>query len=136
MGRQILEESLKLNLNPKPSFSRDAAFVTSKKPSNELSLATTLKTKDVDTIFDRGGRHVFIVPWLERNITMVGVWHIVWPGTKDRVYVTEDELKEFVNEVNESYPAMDLSINDITMVNTGLTLFGETAPWIQKNEFR
>ncbi|MFZ0455624.1 MAG: FAD-dependent oxidoreductase, partial [Ignavibacteriaceae bacterium] len=132
---KLLEESLKLNLNPKPSFSRDAAFVTCKKPSNELALATTLKTKDVDTIFDRGGRHVFIVPWLERNITMVGVWHIVWPGTKDRVYVTEDELKEFADEVNESYPAMDLSINDITMVNTGLTLFGETAPGSKRMSF-
>lgn len=132
---RLLEESLKLQLNPRPSFSRDAAFITNKKPSNELSLATTLKTKDVDTIFNRGGRHVFIVPWLERNITMVGVWHIVWPGTKDKIFVTEDELQEFINEVNEAYPAIDITIDDVTMVNTGLTLFGETAPGSKRMSF-
>ena len=132
---RLLRDSLKLQLNPKPSFSRDAAFITNKKPVAELSLATTLKTKDVDTIFDRGGRHIFIVPWLERNITMVGVWHIVWPGTKDKIFVSEDELQEFINEVNEAYPAIDLSIDDITMVNTGLTLFGETAPGSKRMSF-
>lgn len=132
---KLLEEKLNLKLNPKPSFSRDAAFITRKKPANEFSLATPLKTKDVDALFDRGGRHVFIVPWLERNITMVGVWHIVWPGTKDKVFVTEEELQEFIKEVNEAYPALDLSINDITMINTGLTLFGETKPGSKRMSF-
>jgi glycerol-3-phosphate dehydrogenase len=132
---KLLEDSLNLSLNPKPSFSRDAAFITKKKPTTELSLATTLKTKDVDALFDRGGRHVFIVPWLERNITMVGVWHMVWPGTKDKVYVTEEELQEFINEVNEAYPAINLSMDDVSMVNTGLTLFGETKPGSKKMSF-
>jgi glycerol-3-phosphate dehydrogenase len=134
-ANELLEKTLKLSLNPKPAFSRDAAFIVKKKPKNKYTLATLLKTKDVDTLLDRGGRHLFIVPWLDRDITMVGVWHMVWPGTKDYLYVTEDELQDFINEVNEAYSEMHLSIDDVSMVNTGLTLFGETTPGSKRMSF-
>jgi glycerol-3-phosphate dehydrogenase len=134
-ANELLEKTLNLNLNPKPAFSRDAAFIVKKKPGNKYTLASLLKTKDVDTILDRGGRHLFIVPWLDRNITMVGVWHVVWAGTKDHLYVTDEELDDFVKEVNESYPEINLTVDDISMVNTGLTLFGETTPGSKRMSF-
>ena len=124
----LLENYLGIRLNPKPSFSRDVAFVIKRKPNNDIALAMTLKTKDVDSLIDRGGRHVFIVPWMDRDYLMAGVWHIVWDKDENKIYVTEEELREFLDEVNIAYPALKLKIDEISMVNTGLTLFGETRP--------
>lgn len=134
-ANELLENTIKISLNPKPAFSRDAAFIVNRKPDNGYTLAALLKTKDVDAILDRGGRHLFIVPWLDRNVTMLGVWHMVWPGTKDHLFVTDEELQEFINEVNEAYPEMNITMDDVSMVNTGLTLFGETTPGSKRMSF-
>lgn len=131
----LLKKGAGISLNKMPAFSRDAAFVIKRSPEANLALATTLKTKDEDSIVDRGGRHLFIVPWLDRNVTLIGVWHIVWGGSKDRVYLNEDELEGFIDEVNEAYPAIDLSMDEVSMVNTGLTLFGESTPGSTRMSF-
>lgn len=132
---ELLNKGAGISLEKKPAFSRDAAFVINREPEINYALATTLKTKDVDSIIDRGGRHLFVVPWLNRNVTLIGVWHIVWGGSKDRVVLEEEELENFINEVNEAYPAIDLSLADVTMVNTGLTLFGESTPGSTRMSF-
>lgn len=134
-ANELLKNTIGLNLNPEPAFSRDAAFIVNRKPHNDYTLAALLKTKDVDAILDRGGRHLFIVPWLDRDITMLGVWHMVWPGTKDHLFVTEEDLQGFINEVNEAYPEMNITMDDVSMVNTGLTLFGETTPGSKRMSF-
>jgi len=127
-ANHILSKSLKINLDPVPAFSRDAAFVIKKKLNPDFALAVTSKTKDMDAILDRGGRHLFVVPWLDRQYTLVGVWHIVWGKSPDRVFVTDEELQEFINEVNAAYPAIQLTLDDVCMVNAGLTLFEESVP--------
>ncbi len=124
-----------IDIKPRPSFSRDTAFVLNRPAINNFALATTLKTHDVDTVIDRGGRHVFIVPWLDRNKLMVGVWHIVWDKSEDKIFVTEDEIEQFISEVNEAYPDLELTTNDIALVNTGLTLFGENTPGSKRMSF-
>jgi glycerol-3-phosphate dehydrogenase len=124
-----------ITLKSKPSFSRDTAFVLNRPALNQFALATTLKTKDVDSVIDRGGRHVFIVPWLNRNRLMIGVWHVVWGKTEYKVFVTENEINEFISEVNEAYPKLELKREDIAFVNTGLTLFGERTPGSKRMSF-
>lgn len=124
-----------IQLDYKPSFSRDTAFVLKRKTNTNIGLATTIRTKDVDAVIDRGGRHLFIVPWIDRDILMIGVWHIVWDKTEDKVFVTEQEIEEFLQEVNEAYPDLKLNIDDISLVNTGLTLFGETTPGSKRMSF-
>ncbi|MFQ5582955.1 MAG: FAD-dependent oxidoreductase [Calditrichia bacterium] len=131
----LLENSMGIEIKPKPAFSRDAAFVVKRKPTSNNALTATLKTKDVDAILDRGGRHVFIVPWIDREYTLIGVWHIVWGKDKDNIYVTEKELQGFIDEVTEAYPGLELSLNDVSMVNTGLTLFGESKPGSTRMSF-
>lgn len=132
---EFLEKSVGIKLAQKPAFSRDAAFVIKRKPKNNFALATTLKTKDVDALFDRGGRHVFVVPWMDRDFTLIGVWHIVWGESKDNIFVTEKELENFIAEVNEADPEMELTKNDVSMINSGLTLFGETTPGSTRMSF-
>jgi glycerol-3-phosphate dehydrogenase len=123
-AHKLLMETLNLDVTPAPTFSRDLALVVKKEAKTDFGLALTTKTEDADSILDRGGRHLFIVPW--RNYTLIGVWHKVFENRPENIAVTDEELEDFINEINRIYPSMELSINDISMINTGLTLFGST----------
>jgi glycerol-3-phosphate dehydrogenase len=108
------------------TYSRDACFVVRRRLSGAYGLALQGRTRDPDAVLSRAARHLFLVPW--REYTLVGVWHKVYAGDPDTVAVTEDELESFVQEVNWAYPALDLSLADVMMVNTGLVPFGENQP--------
>jgi glycerol-3-phosphate dehydrogenase len=59
---------------------------------------------------------------------LVGVWHVVYKGAPDEYTVTEEELQAFIDEVNEAYPALGLTLDDVLMWNAGLVPFGENRP--------
>jgi glycerol-3-phosphate dehydrogenase len=122
-AHHLLESGLGIPLEPKPVFSRDLAFVIKSRTDNGYALAISTHAKDADTLVDRGGRHLFLVPW--RDYTLVGVWHVVFNDQPERITVHRSELQSFVEEVNHAYPALGLSTRDILTINTGLTLFGE-----------
>ena len=122
-AHRLLAERLKINLNPRPTFSRDLAFVVRRRFKSPYGLALLSGSKDADSVLDRGGRHLFLIPW--RNYTLVGVWHKIFSDRPEAVSVSSAELQEYINEVNRAYPALDLSLDDILTVNMGLTLFGE-----------
>ncbi|HSG28882.1 MAG TPA: glycerol-3-phosphate dehydrogenase C-terminal domain-containing protein, partial [Candidatus Krumholzibacterium sp.] len=122
----LLMSGLGLALRPRPVFSRDVCFVVSRSISSEFALACQTRTQDADAILHRGGRHLFLAPWREH--TLVGVWHGMYEGSPDGVNVTRKELQAFLDETNEAYPGISLSLADVTMVNTGLILFSENKP--------
>lgn len=122
----LLGNGLGLRLDPNPVFSRDVCFVVSRRLSSEYALACQTRTMDADAILHRGGRHLFLAPWREH--TLVGVWHGIYEGSPEEVTVTREELQSFLDETNESYPGISLSLDDVTMVNTGLILFTENIP--------
>lgn len=122
-ANDLLEKGANIKLNPKPIFSRDLGFVVSKKFNDKFSFACQIKSNDADALIDRGGRHIFISPW--RDYTLIGVWHKIYKYSPDMVVADEWELQAYINDVNSAYPIFNLSLEDITMVNTGLTLFGE-----------
>lgn len=122
-AHRLLESKLGIELSPKPTFSRDLAFVVKKKNDHGYALAFSTKAKDADSIVDIGGRRLFSVPW--RNYTLIGVWHRVFDESPDQITVTKSEMDEIIHEVNEAYPRLEISPDDITMINMGLTLFGE-----------
>jgi glycerol-3-phosphate dehydrogenase len=113
-----------IRLKNGPVFSRDACFIVNRTlVNNEYALSLQGRTKDPDAILSRGHRHLFLVPW--QNRTLVGVWHVVWKDDPDKVNVTEDELKTFLDEINSAYPALDLGLEDVSRWMAGLVLFGE-----------
>lgn len=114
-----------LDLRPAPSFSRDLGFVVRRPLAQSHALAIQLRAKDPDAVLSRKGRHVFVVPW--RNYSLIGVWHKVYKLGPDRIAVSEEEIQSYINEVNEAYPAFDVTLKDVSMINTGLTLFGENS---------
>jgi glycerol-3-phosphate dehydrogenase len=122
-SHRLLEKTLGIQLNPKPIYSRDLAFVIPRKLTNDYGFATPLKTKDADAILDRGGRHIFVAPW--RGKTLIGVWHVVFDKPPEALSITEEELKGFIDEVNAAYTGFALELKDVSLILTGLTLFGE-----------
>jgi glycerol-3-phosphate dehydrogenase len=112
-----------LELIPKGSYSRDAFFIVHRKLSETHALAINARTRDPDAILSRQTRHLFLVPW--RGYTLVGVWHVVHQSSPDDFTVTEDDLRKFIDEVNEAYPAFGLTLDDVSMWHAGLVLFGD-----------
>jgi glycerol-3-phosphate dehydrogenase len=73
-------------------------------------------------LFDRGGRHLFIVPW--RDYSLIGVWHQVFNNAPEEITIKREELQQFLNEINHIYQGVELTVEDISFINTGLILFG------------
>lgn len=120
----FLQASLGLPLKPPGTYSRDVCFVVPKPwvhPTH--ALAVQGRTRDPDAILSRGERHLFVAPW--RNCTLIGTWHRVHTGHPDQLEVTEEEVATFLDEVNGGYADLDLSLDDISMVNFGLVPFGQ-----------
>ena len=113
-------------IEPASTFSRDACFVIPRRHHSRYALAVPATTSDPGAVVSRGKRHLFVVPW--RDCTLVGVWHRVHRGSPEDFTVTDDELQGFVDEVNEGYPALSLSVDDLSHWHAGLVLFGRNEP--------
>ncbi len=123
-AEQLLERALGLDAVPAETYSRDACFVVPRTLLDDrCALALQGKTRDPDAILSRGARHLFVAPW--RDYTLVGTWHKVYSGDPDQFTVTEEELQAFLDEVNDAYPAVELTLDDISICNAGLVPFGE-----------
>ena len=122
-ANHLLKSTLGTCLKPEPKFSRDLGFVIKRQFSKNFALGVRIDLKDPDALLSRKGRHIFLVPW--RDYTLVGVWHLVFEKNPDEITVTKDELQSYIDEINTAIPTLDLKFNDISMVNTGLTLFGD-----------
>jgi glycerol-3-phosphate dehydrogenase len=120
---RLLEEGLGLELAERPSFSRDVGLVISRRPRSEFGLAGSASSADADALIDRGGRHLFLLPW--RDHTLVGVWHRYHRGSTDEFRVTDGEIDGFVAEANRAFPGLEIRASEVTAVNTGLILFGD-----------
>jgi glycerol-3-phosphate dehydrogenase len=121
-AHRLIESYLGLKLDSCPSFSRDLAFVIKRSHNHRPAIAFSTATRDADAIMDRGGRHLFAVPW--RDYTLIGVWHGVFEGTPEQIKVSRKEIRAFVDEVNAGYPGLKIKMDEISVINTGLTLFG------------
>lgn len=122
-AHRLLKNKLGISLKPSPTFSRDLAFVIPRYFDNPYGLAMLTQTKDADSIVDRGGRHLFAFPW--RDFTLIGVWHKVFHQSSEKLTVTQEELENYRIEVESAYPGLCKDIDNIKVVNTGLTLFGD-----------
>ncbi|MEE8303280.1 MAG: FAD-dependent oxidoreductase, partial [Candidatus Tectomicrobia bacterium] len=122
-AERLLAHGLGLHIAPALTYSRDAAFVVPRRLVGQYALAVQGQTKDPDALLSRQKRHLFVVPW--RDVTLIGVWHIVYTGNPEAFTVTEKELQEFLNEINDAYPAFGLTLQDVSLWNAGLVLFGE-----------
>lgn len=64
------------------------------------------------------GRNLFLVPWRER--ALFGTWEsdsVVDPNDGG---IKEAEVAAFITELNQAFPSLDLTINDVTLVHRGV----------------
>ena len=125
-AEKVLNKDGGVVLHPRGAYSRDTCFVVARRFTSPYALAVQGQTQDPDAVLSRAARHLFVVPW--RNYTLVGVWHVVYEGGPDDVTVTEQDLQSFIDEINRAYPALELSLADVSMCNAGLVPFGENEP--------
>lgn len=122
-ANQLLQGGLGHGLATEPVFSRDVGLVISNKIHDQYGLACQIETQDMDAVLSRKGRHIFVMPW--REYTLVGVWHSVHKKSPDELDVGEKDLTTYVREIDSAYPGLGIRIEDITMIYSGLTLFGD-----------
>src|SRR5262245_38926595 len=96
-----------------------------------LGIATTipmLKAMNLVTRRDAGdealagrsstGRYLFLVPWRER--ALFGTWESHTPCDPDDTSVAERDVAAFIAELNQAFPALDLTLDDVTLVHRGV----------------
>jgi len=106
-------------------FSRDAYFIVERKPTSSYGLAVQGLSRDKDALLSRSNRHLFAVPWGDH--TLFGVWHRHYLESPDGVGIDRDEIEQWIAELNTVYPALQLSMNEVSFANCGLVPFGDTA---------
>lgn len=119
----LLEKALPENKTEKGVYSRDACFVVKRRFKSPCAIAVQGRTKDPDALISRPARHLFLVPW--RDYTLVGVWHVVWDKHPEQVTVKENEVQDFIDEINWACSELQLETKDVCMWNAGLVPFGD-----------
>jgi glycerol-3-phosphate dehydrogenase len=122
LARQ-LGENVRLNV----PLSRDMAFVVRRVLDPEMTIAVQTRYRDPDAVLSRGNRHLFMAPW-RGQYTLIGVNSRVYTDNAYELRVTEAEISEFLDEINEACPALSLRHEDISVVNAGLLPFGDNDP--------
>lgn len=69
-------------------------------------------------IVQTGSRYIFTVPW--RNHTLIGTTHLYYDGSPDDFSVTDDDIIQFLDEVNSAHPALALKRDDVLFTYGGL----------------
>src|SRR4029077_18520454 len=64
------------------------------------------------------GRNLFLVPWRER--ALFGKWESARVCDPDDTAIEERDLAAFIAELNQAFPALDLTLADITLVHRGV----------------
>jgi glycerol-3-phosphate dehydrogenase len=62
-------------------------------------------------------RTLFITPW--QNNSIIGTWHDRFDGSPQEFRVTEEMIQAFIDEVNSSYPVINLKRDDIYHIHLG-----------------
>ena len=70
------------------------------------------------------GRHLFLVPW--RGRALMGTWEAA-AAESGPAGATGDEVASFIRELNQAFPALDLTRSDVTLVHRGLVPAVRTA---------
>jgi len=87
-------------------------------PDYALGVTSRFEFKDKDAMVGRGSRLLFITPW--QSFSLIGTTHASYSGTPDDFKVTEEDIQDFIHEVNEAYPAASLKREDVPFAYGGL----------------
>jgi glycerol-3-phosphate dehydrogenase len=81
---------------------------------------------DPDRVGRSGARQLFVVPWREQ--TLVGTAHLPWHGDAASFQLRDEHVAAFLAEVTTATPQLDVSADDIAVVQHGLLPVAESGP--------
>jgi len=98
------------------AYSKGAHLVTrSLTRDHAVALPTRKQTQ---AVINRGGRHVFIIPW--RNHSLIGTTYGPYQGDLDAVSATEDDVQQMMDDINSALGAEVLQRRDVVHAFAGL----------------
>ena len=83
-----------------------------------VGVSSRLQFNDHDAVMDKGARLLFVTPWHKGSI--IGTTHLPFEGGPEDYRVTESDIRDFVRQINEAYPAIDLKREDVSFFHGGL----------------
>jgi len=96
--------------------------------SKGVHLVTRAVTDDValvlptnrpqQTLFDRGGRHLFVIPWHGRSL--IGTTNTPFGGTPDETRPTGQDVRDFLRDLEVTLPRAGLTERDVLHAFAGL----------------
>lgn len=97
-------------------FSRGVHLVTRQlEPHYAMALTTR---KKMEGFLTRGGRHFFIIPW--RNCSLIGTTNVPLTEKLDSIRVTAKDIDDFLKDINETLPSVQLTTSDVRYAFTGI----------------
>ena len=126
----LLQNSLGISLPQQVFFSRDTYLAINRQLlGDRCGIALRAMSTDPDAIFSRGHRHLFVLPaWSWSKLSLVGVWHRVLKGLPEQISVSEREMQKYVDEINQAYPALELTLDDISSWHAGFVPVDDDRP--------
>jgi glycerol-3-phosphate dehydrogenase len=97
-------------------FSRGVHLVTRQLESHYAMALTT--RKKTEGFISRGGRHFFIIPW--RGCSLIGTTNVPLIEKLDKVRVTKGDIIDFLEDINEALPSVQLKMSDVRYAFTGI----------------
>ena len=83
------------------------------------------------TLVDRGGRHVFVIPW--RGRSLIGTSDSPFRGTPDEAAPDERDITDLIQDVGAALPGLHLGPDDVLHAFAGLyPLAGEERPEVYR----
>ena len=70
------------------------------------------------TLFDRGGRHLFVIPWHGRSL--IGTTNTPFGGTPDETRPTGKDVQDFIRDLELTLPRAGLTERDVLHAFAGL----------------
>ena len=101
---------------PISGFSKGAHIVT-RQVTDTFALALPTQRRS-SSIVDRGGRHVFVIPW--RGYSLIGTSDRPFTGELDDVGPTDADIVDLLSDVNEALPGLGLTRSDVSHAFAGL----------------
>ena len=84
---------------------------------SEHAIALTSKYQS-NAKLDRGGRHIFIIPW--RGYSLIGTSYDEIDSPKENLTIQSDHVEQLLEAVNEGMPSAKLTRSDIVSGYSGL----------------
>ena len=94
-----------MNIVTRPLFGKNAIALNSKIDSDSVVGATK--------------RLYFFTPW--KGCQAIGTTHFSYSGNPDDLLVKENEVQQFIDEINQVYEGLNLSLDDVSYCYKGLT---------------